>query len=134
MRVAFEYIKEIIDYDFRTKDVTVFVPYALSETPANHIGCAAFAAIVSEILGSEMDLVDEALTGGVDLNGTLYFDGTDFSPILRAAKEDHVKTIYAPVGVSKLIRADSASYDVTIIEAYSVRDLFSLVMNTVDLF
>ena len=134
VRVAFEYIKEIIDYDFRTKDVTVFVPYALSETPANHIGCAAFAAIVSEILGSEMDLVDEALTGGVDLNGTLYFDGTDFSPILRAAKEDHVKTIYAPVGVSKLIRADSASYDVTIIEAYSVRDLFSLVMNTVDLF
>lgn len=129
IRVAYECIRNTIRCDLSMKDVSVFIPHAIPMSLDNHIGCAAYAAIGTLILHSSLDIRDIAFIGGVDLNGNLYYDGTDIRPLLRTLREADIKTLYAPVGVSEMISSCSdASCDVTVVEARDAQSLLSMAL------
>jgi len=125
IRVAYECMKNTTSVDVSDKDISIFVPHALPVSADNHVGCAAYAAMCSLILGTGLEIQNIAFAGGVDLNGNLYFDAPDIKPLLKAAKEADIKTIYAPLGVSEMLCADT-NCDITIIEAQQAQNLVSL--------
>ena len=129
IRAAYECIRNTAACDLSDKDVTVFVPQPLPETEENLVGCAAYAAIFSLIMHTELEIRDIAFLGGVDLNGNLYFDSTDIRPLLKAVKEAKIKTLYVPLGVSELVRQFAGEEDaITVVEAHNAELLLAMAM------
>ena len=129
IQVAYECIRSTTPFDLSGKDVTVFIPQPIPADVDNHIGCAAYAAIASLIMRASLEIRDIAFVGGVDLNGNLYFDDSDVRPLVRALKEAHIKTVYAPVGVSQMIRSFAElDSSITVIEAQNAQLLVSMAM------
>ena len=113
--------------DLSKYDVSVFVPQPIPESMNNHVGLACYAAICSKLLNTNLALNDICFVGGCDVNGSLYFDESDLTPLLRSMKAQGVSTLYAPMGTSKLVSPKtSADCNVTIIEAPDAKTLFSL--------
>lgn len=113
--------------DLSKYDVTVFVPQPIPEGVENHVGLACYAAICSKLLNTNLALRDICFVGGCDMNGSLYFDENDLTPLLRAMKAQGVSTVYAPMGTNRLVASQTNSdCNVTIIEAPDAKTLFSL--------
>lgn len=113
--------------DLSKYDVTVFVPQAIPEGTDNHVGLACYAAICSKILNRNLAIKDICFVGGCDLNGSLYFDENDLTPLLRSMKARGVSTLYAPMGTNRLVDAKvNCECNVTIIEGPDATTLFSL--------
>lgn len=113
--------------DLSKCDVTVFVPQAIPEGTDNHVGLACYAAICSKILNRNLAIKDICFVGGCDLNGSLYFDENDLTPLLRSMKARGVSTLYAPMGTNRLVDAKvNCECNVTIIEGPDATTLFSL--------
>ncbi len=76
---------------------------------------------------ANFEIRDAVFVGGVDLNGNLYFDAPDMSPLLRTVRSSGIHTIYAPPGVSEMIcLAADPDCSVTVIEAQSAEHLISM--------
>ena len=113
--------------DLSKCDVTVFVPQPIPDDVENHVGLACYAAICSKLLNTDLALKDICFIGGCDMNGSLYFEQNNLTPLLRAMKARGVSTVYAPVGTNGLMDPRAAhDCPVTIIEAPDARTLFSL--------
>ena len=130
IQVAYECVRNTTQYDMSERDVTIFVPHEIPSGLENHVGCAAYAAICSRIMNLELQTPDSVFVGGVDLNGSLYFDEADIRPFLRAVKEANIKTVYAPAGVSELIAANAGDdCSVLVIEALNAEQLLSIAVS-----
>lgn len=113
--------------DLSKFDVTIFVPQPIPEGTDNHVGLACYAAICSKILNRNLAIKDICFIGGCDLNGSLYFDENDLTPLLRSMKARGVSTLYAPMGTNRLVDAKvNCDCNVTIIEGPDATTLFSL--------
>lgn len=113
--------------DLSKHDVTVFVPQPIPEGTDNHVGLACYAAICSKILNRNLAIKDICFVGGCDLNGSLYFDENNLTPLLRAMKNRGVSTLYAPIGTNRLVDAKvNCDCQVTVIEGIDATTLFSL--------
>ena len=135
IQVAYECVKNTTSYELSDKDISIFVTQAIPESADNHIGCAAYAAICSLILQKGLKIQDIAFVGGVDLNGSLYFDDSDVTPLLRAVKEAGIKTIYAPLGVGEMISACAdPDCTITVVEARIAQHLISMAVAANKLF
>ena len=55
------------------------------------------------MLKVQLPLNDIVFIGGCDINGMLYFDECDLTPMLRAMAEQGIETLYAPTGSSSVI-------------------------------
>lgn len=129
IQIAYECMKNTMSIDLSDKDVAVFIPHTVPPSLDNHLGCAAYAAICSQILNVRLELRSIAFVGGVDLNGNLYFDDADVLPLMRALREAGIDTIYAPLGVGEMIRSHAdETCSVTVMEAQDARSLLSLAM------
>lgn len=130
IRAAYECVRQTTTCNLSSKDVTVFVPQPIPDGTENYIGCAAYAAICSKLLNISLAIRDIAFVGGVDLNGNLYFDESDITPLLKSMRAMGITTLYAPLGASAMIdsKVDSA-YNVTVIEAQDAKSLISLAVN-----
>ena len=126
IRVAYECLRNTAGYDLSKKDVTFFIPHVLPDTAANYVGCAAYAAMCSRLLDTELKIRDIAFVGGIDLNGNLYFDSADVTPLLNAVKLSNIGTLYVPVGVSQMISSCAGEdFSVTVVEAENAQMLIS---------
>ena len=113
--------------DFNKYDVAIFVPQTIPEGADNHVGLACYAAICSKLMNTNLAISDTCFIGGCDMNGSLYFDENDLTPLLRAMKARGVSTLFAPMGTNQLINAKANSdCSVTIVEAPDAKTLFSL--------
>ena len=129
IRVAYECLRNTAGYDVSNKDVTFFIPHVLPETVGNYIGCAAYAAMCSRLLDTRLNIKDVAFVGGMDLNGNLYFDSADVTPLLKAVKLSNISTLYVPAGVSEMISAGAGDdCNVTVVEAESAQMLISMAL------
>ena len=103
------------------------VPQPIPEGTDNHVGLACYAAICSKILNRNLAIKDICFVGGCDLNGSLYFDENNLTPLLRAMKNRGVSTLYAPMGTNRLVDAKvNSDCQVTVIEGIDATTLFSL--------
>jgi len=126
IRVAYECLRNTAGYDMSRKDVSFFIPHTLPNVSENHIGCAAYAAMCSRLLGTGLKIQNIVFIGGVDLNGNLYFDASDILPLLKAVQFSGIDTIYAPAGVSRMISSCAgADCSVTVVEAQNAQMLIS---------
>ena len=113
--------------DFNKYDVAIFVPQTIPEGADNHVGLACYAAICSKLMNTNLAINDTCFIGGCDMNGSLYFDENDLTPLLRAMKARGVSTLFAPMGTNQLINAKvNSDCSVTIVEAPDAKTLFSL--------
>ncbi|MBE6995352.1 MAG: hypothetical protein E7429_01265 [Ruminococcaceae bacterium] len=113
--------------DLSQYDVTVFVPQPIPEGTDNHVGLACYAAICSKILNQNLAIKDICFIGGCDLNGSLYFDENDLTPLLRSMKARGVSTLYAPMGTNRLVDTKvNCDCGVAIIEAPDATALFAM--------
>lgn len=113
--------------DFSKFDVAIFVPQKIPEGADNHVGLASYAAICSKLMNTNLAINDTCFIGGCDMNGSLYFDENDLTPLLRSMKARGVSTLYAPMGTNRLVNAKANSdCNVTIVEAPDAKTLFSL--------
>lgn len=129
LRVAYECLRNTAGYDMSKKDVTFFISRTIPDVFENHLGCAAYAALWSRLLDTELKIENSAFVGGVDLNGNLYFDASDITPLLKAVKASGIDTIYAPAGVSEMIGScadDDCS--LTVVEAQNAQMLISMAL------
>ncbi len=124
-KVAWLCIRNTVDADLSKVDITLFSPQALPDTQANHVGMACYAAICSRLTGTNLALKDICFAGGVDLNGSVYFDSNNISPLLRHMYDNQLSALYAPAGASS--RTDNRpAPDTVILEARDARTLFAL--------
>jgi len=113
--------------DFAKCDVTVFVPRPIPDGLDNHVGIACYAAICSKLMNTNLALNDICFAGGCDMNGSLYFDENDLTPLLQAMQARGISTLYAPMGTTGLVNPKASSgCSVTIVEAPDAQTLFSL--------
>lgn len=113
--------------DLSKQDVTVFISQALPDGAGNHVGLACYAAICSKIMNRNLALRQTAFIGGCTLDGSLYFDHNDLTPLLLAMKARGVSVLYAPMGTSRLIDAKvNCECGITVIEGPDAMTLFSL--------
>lgn len=116
--------------DLSRHDVTIFVPQAIPDGTENHLGLACYAAICSKIMNRNLAIRDICFIGGCDLNGSLYFDENDLTPLLRAMKARGVSTLYAPMGTNRLVDSrENCECNITIIEGPDATTLFSLAVS-----
>ena len=116
-------------FDFAKHDVIVFITQRIPEGADNHVGLACYAAICSKIMNKNLALGDTCFIGGCDLNGSLYFDENDLTPLLRSMKAQGVSTLFAPLGTNQLVNASANSdCSVMIVEAPDAQTLFALAM------
>lgn len=114
-------------YDFGKFDVAIFVPQKIPEGADNYVGLASYVAICSKLMNTNLAINDTCFIGGCDMNGSLYFDENDLTPLLRTMKARGVSTLYAPMGTNRLVKAKGNSdYKVMIVEAPDAKTLFSL--------
>lgn len=126
-KAAYWCVRSTTNCDLSQYDVAVFVPQPIPEGLENHVGLACYAAICSKLLNANLALRDICFVGGCDMNGSLYFDENDLTPLLRAMKSQGVSTLYAPIGTNRLVDAKTnADCNVTIVEAPDAKTLFSL--------
>lgn len=113
--------------DFSKFDVAIFVPQKIPEGVDNHVGLASYVAICSKLMNTNLAINDTCFIGGCDMNGSLYFDENDLTPLLRSMKARGVSTLYAPMGTNRLVNAKANSdCNVMIVEAPDAKTLFSL--------
>ena len=131
IRVAYESIRSTVKEDFSKLDISVFIPDRLPDSARNCVGCAAYAAICGLLCHMDLQPMDTAFIGGVDLNGNLYFDEANIVPLLKALPDSGIQTLYSPVGVSEMIAKQGASLcgNLQVIEAYHARDLVALAVS-----
>lgn len=116
-------------FDFAKHDVVVFITQRIPEGADNHVGLACYAAICSKIMNTNLALGDTCFIGGCDLNGSLYFDENDLTPLLRSMKAQGVSTLFAPLGTNQLVNAQANSdCSVMIVEAPDAKTLFGLAL------
>lgn len=130
IRAAYACIRHTTTCDMNRWDVTVFIPQPVPDGVENYVGCAAYAAICSKLLKVTLNIRDIAFVGGVDLNGNLYFDESDVTPLLKAMYAQGITTLYAPFGITATIDPQiHQNYPVTIIEARDAQSLISLAVS-----
>ena len=113
--------------DFTKCDVTIFVPQPIPDGTANHVGLACYTAICSKIMNTNLAISETCFIGGCDMNGSLYFDENDLTPLLRSMKARGVSTLYAPMGTNRLVNTKvNSDCNVMIVEAPDAKTLFSL--------
>ena len=129
-KAAYWCVRNTVDpvaYDFSKLDVTVFIPQPIPEGADNHVGLACYAAICSRLLNKNMASQNTCYIGGCDLFGSLYFDESDLTPMIRAMKARNVTMLFAPMGTSQLVDpAVIGDCKITIMEAPDAKTLFSL--------
>lgn len=113
--------------DFSQCDVTIFIPQPIPEGVENHVGFACYAAICSKLMNIDLALKDICFAGGCDMNGSLFFDANDLTPLLQAMQARGISTLYAPMGTTQLVNPKaSGTGSVTIVEAPDAQMLFGL--------
>lgn len=129
-KAAYWCVRNTVDpaaYDFSKLDVTVFIPQPIPDGADNHVGLACYAAICSRLLNKNMASQNTCYIGGCDIWGSIYFDESDLTPLIRAMKARGVTTLYAPMGTSQLVDpAVIGDCKITIMEAPDAKTLFSL--------
>lgn len=111
--------------DMKKLDVSIFIPQVIPEGAKNHVGLACYAALFTKMLKVRLPLNDIVFIGGCDINGMLYFDECDLTPMLRAMAEQGIETLYAPTGSSSVIM-DTFCNKVNIVEAPDAQTLLGL--------
>ncbi len=130
IQVAYECVRQTTSCDLSSKDITIFIPQPVPGGAENYIGCAAYAAICSKLLNTSLAIRDIAFVGGVDLNGNLYFDESDITPLLKSMKTMGITTLYAPFGTSAMIDPKvNSECNITVIEARDAKSLISLAVS-----
>lgn len=113
--------------DFGKHDVVIFVPQAIPDGADNFVGLACYAALCSKLMNVDLAINDTCFIGGCDMNGSLYFDENDLTPLLRAMKARGVSTVFAPMGTNRLVNPKATTdCNVAIVEAPDAPTLFSL--------
>ena len=126
-KAAYMCVRNTTAVDLSKYDVTVFAPQPIPEGVENHVGMACYAAICTKLLNTNLKLQEICFVGGCDMNGSLYFDEYDLTPLLQAMKQNGIKTLYAPMGTNELADPHAnGDCNVTIIEAADAQTLFSL--------
>ena len=129
-KVAYTCVRNTINptvCDLSKYDVTIFVPGPIPGGADNHVGFACYAAICSKLMNTNLALNDICFIGGCDLYGSLYFNESDLTPLIRSMKVHGISTVYAPVGTNQLINAKyNNDCNITIVEAPDAKTLFSL--------
>lgn len=106
-------------------DVSIFIPQVIPEEPRNYVGLACYMAIYCKLLKARLALNDIVFIGGCDINGMLYFDECNLTPVLHAMAEQGIETLYAPTGSSSIIM-DTFGNKVNIVEAPDAQTLLGL--------
>lgn len=113
--------------DFSKCDTTIFVPQPIPESVKNYVGFACYAAICSRLMNTNLAIDDTCFIGGCDMNGSMYFDENDLTPLLQSMKARGISTLFAPMGTNRLINTKvTGDCGVTIIEAPDAKTLLSL--------
>jgi len=127
-KAAYLCVRNTTGMDLSRLDVTVFIPHPIPEDPRNHVGLACYAAICSKLLGRELSVGSICFLGGCDMNGSVYLDSPELSPILRAMPARNLTTLYAPLGTARL--ADPRIQgSATVIEGIDAQSLFALAVS-----
>ncbi len=126
-KVAYYCVRNTTTCDLSKYDVAIFVPQPIPEGLDNHLGMACYAAICSKLLNTHLALRDTCFIGGVDMNGSLFFDENTLTPLLRAMRDRGLSTLYAPAGTNRLVDTKAVGdCNVVIIEGADAKTLFSL--------
>ena len=124
-KTAYLSICSSIKVDMTKLDVSIFIPQVIPEGAKNHVGLACYAALFTKMLKVQLPLNDIVFIGGCDINGMLYFDECDLTPMLRAMAEQGIETLYAPTGSSSVITG-TINRKVNIVEAPDAQTLLGL--------
>ncbi len=126
-KVAYHCVRNTTTCDLSKYDVTVFIPQPIPEGPDNHVGLACYVAICSKLLNVNLALRDTCFIGGVDMNGSIFFDENTLTPLMRAMNARGVSTLYAPMGTNRLVDT-KATHDckVVIVEGPDAKTLFGM--------
>lgn len=126
-KVAYYCICNTTIYDLSKCDVTVFVPQNIPEGAKNHVGLACYVAICSKILEVNLASSNICFIGGVDMNGSIFFDENTLTPLIRAMTGKGISTLYAPLGTNYLIDTKVIKdCKITIFEGANAETIFSL--------
>lgn len=128
-KVAYQCIRNTTRFDLSKYDVSIFIPQPLPDGPGNHVGMACYAAICSKLLKTNLSLKDTCFIGGVNMNGSLFFDETTLAPLMRAMKARGITTVYAPMGTSRLVDPRfTKDCNILILEAPDAGTLLSMAL------
>lgn len=84
-------------------DVSICIPQVIPEEPRSYVWFACYGAIYCKILKARLALNDIIFIVGCNINGMLYFDECDLTPMLHAMAKQGIETLYAPTGSSSII-------------------------------